>query len=468
MLHHDKSARYHFLLPVLLILCAYSLPGFQEHARANTLQYIDGLPTVCYRGERIPAMTESDGTIIIEGDILVGPKDQWCGHNGSSPLPSYPTESVFGTATFAVRISGSGFRWPDGIVPFEIDAGFTPGQEDEIRDAMEDIEARVPGIDFRLATLADADRILFTPHVSDCSSRVGRQGGSQPIRLAPGCFGSFTVHHEILHALGVWHQHTARDRDDWVDIQWANIRGCTNAAIDISDCGPANCRIGADPVQITANLAGCGCTWDTDTDESCYRWFGQFRTDNNRSDIGVYDYDSVMHYGPGGTPAKGFGPTIVPTAIPGAVIGQRTHLSEGDILDLNAMYPVLRVPRTVVYTPGRWHEVCRLEGRHDDAATEFHIPTDVSNHPFSGEFAIVSRSAVVDSHVGSFSSRIDCEATSSFWAGNYDYPNADSSCALFPTSWLGSDWSCQLQGAERYETSGEVTFLPVALIPALL
>ena len=33
------------------------------------------------------------------------------------------------------------------------------------------------------------------------------------------------VTHEILHALGVMHEHKRPDRDDFVVIEWNNIRG---------------------------------------------------------------------------------------------------------------------------------------------------------------------------------------------------------------------------------------------------
>lgn len=49
-----------------------------------------------------------------------------------------------------------------------------------------------------------------------------------------------------------------------------------------------------------------------------------------------YDYGSVMHYGSHAF-AKGFGPTIVPTA-EGMPIGQRRGLSETDFSKINKLY----------------------------------------------------------------------------------------------------------------------------------
>jgi len=50
-----------------------------------------------------------------------------------------------------------------------------------------------------------------------------------------------------------------------------------------------------------------------------------------------YDYDSVLHYGPYSFAIDTKKPTITPKD-PKAVIGQRTHLSKIDIIELNMLY----------------------------------------------------------------------------------------------------------------------------------
>ena len=68
-----------------------------------------------------------------------------------------------------------------------------------------------------------------------CSSAIGKQGGRQIIRLAPGCSRLIPAH-EIFHALGRWHEQSRPDRDNFITINMNNIR----AGIDIaSSPGPA-------------------------------------------------------------------------------------------------------------------------------------------------------------------------------------------------------------------------------------
>ena len=58
---------------------------------------------------------------------------------------------------------------------------------------------------------------------SGCSSYVGRLGGRQDITISNGC-GRGSIVHEFLHAAGAKHEHTRRDRDDYLTIKWENIK----------------------------------------------------------------------------------------------------------------------------------------------------------------------------------------------------------------------------------------------------
>ena len=64
----------------------------------------------------------------------------------------------------------------------------------------------------------------FGAFSSRCWSFVGRQGGSQDLSLGSGCDFKGTVIHELLHALGFFHEHTRLDRDDYVTISWDKIK----------------------------------------------------------------------------------------------------------------------------------------------------------------------------------------------------------------------------------------------------
>uniref|UniRef100_A0A8C4Q6M5 Metalloendopeptidase n=1 Tax=Eptatretus burgeri TaxID=7764 RepID=A0A8C4Q6M5_EPTBU len=56
-----------------------------------------------------------------------------------------------------------------------------------------------------------------------CWSSVGKQRGRQELSIGTGCDDIAIVEHELLHALGIWHEQSRTDRDNYVTIQWLNI-----------------------------------------------------------------------------------------------------------------------------------------------------------------------------------------------------------------------------------------------------
>jgi astacin len=57
-----------------------------------------------------------------------------------------------------------------------------------------------------------------------CWSYVGRIGGEQRISIGATCYRHGVIIHEILHALGFFHEHSRPDRDQYVDINYENVR----------------------------------------------------------------------------------------------------------------------------------------------------------------------------------------------------------------------------------------------------
>ena len=138
-----------------------------------------------------------DGEAIFEGDIVLG---------SVQDLQQGTPRDV---ALRSIGITGSQFRWPNGVVPYEIDPGL-PNQQ-RVTDAIAHWETNTT-IRFTLRTAANQAQFPdFVRFVSGggCSSFVGKQGGQQNITLGSGCTAGNAIH-EIGHTIGLWHDKAER------------------------------------------------------------------------------------------------------------------------------------------------------------------------------------------------------------------------------------------------------------------
>lgn len=58
---------------------------------------------------------------------------------------------------------------------------------------------------------------------SSCASYVGCHGGGQPVYFAASCSVG-NLCHELMHALGMYHEHTRFDRDQYISVLWQSIK----------------------------------------------------------------------------------------------------------------------------------------------------------------------------------------------------------------------------------------------------
>lgn len=109
---------------------------------------------------------------------------------------------------------------------------------------------------FRPYKIGDVNYVIVKGDQNGCWSYVGKQNNGQVVNFQnPECLRTGTIIHEFLHVLGFYHQQSSFDRDDWIHVNWDNIRP-----------GKENNFQKYDEKRIT--------------------------------DYGIgYDYESVMHYG---------------------------------------------------------------------------------------------------------------------------------------------------------------------------
>lgn len=288
------------MLPFFLLLAAHVLRSqepvcalFQGNTTPDSIVRI----TTVLPGTTQPqtlTVAVTDGWASIEGDIVLGRIEE---------LQAMAQDR-------GVVREATQFRWPNGTIPFIINAGFTSQYITLLRQSMEYVNGATH-LYLRPFVSGDTRWVVFNPSTV-CDSQVGMQSsGGQLVNLkdpfAPGNNGTGcgfrAIVHEIGHAAGLWHEQSREDRNSHVTINWANI------------------------------IPGKEHNFD------------QHITDG--TDIWLYDFESVMHYGPFDFSVNGL-PTI--TAINGEPFGNATEYSPVDVLALKWLYPIKPCPP--FYIPG--------------------------------------------------------------------------------------------------------------------
>lgn len=116
-------------------------------------------------------------------------------------------------------------KWTGGVVPFTFndESTFTNMQKKFIVSELAEFTARAPVITFRMKMPSDDNYVSFNNNGLGCWSYLGMVGGGQTINLGKNCVTRRTIQHEVLHALGFWHEQSRPDRDSHVKVLKENV-----------------------------------------------------------------------------------------------------------------------------------------------------------------------------------------------------------------------------------------------------
>jgi hypothetical protein len=266
-----------------------------------------------------------DDQAVMEGDIVFGQATDVLNGSANNVVPVVP-----------VYVRGEPKRWESNLLPYVIDASVSASDRAVIQQA---IMAWQRATNVRFRQLSGArdwkleNYIKFAGQRNQCSSnslgvkeglsgKVNEEDSINVVEVA-GCGQNWgRIAHQIGHVLGLGHEHSRGDRDNYITILWSNIDG---------------------PKQF------CRVIWDQPTSAST-----------------AYDYDSIMHYAAtqaakqssdckkvsydGKQECLAFLPNQEKleqqrrTAGRNVEPGQRDHLSAADIARMNILYPASPPP----------------------------------------------------------------------------------------------------------------------------
>ncbi|CAK8684133.1 low choriolytic enzyme-like [Clavelina lepadiformis] len=223
---------------------------------------------------------------MFEGDIIIGNENSY-----------HQLLTVVGVKTRTRRAAQKNNEWPktgDNVnIGYVFDDSVSRKAKRRVMRAIQEYNKHTC---IRFVPKTSQQTYLKIYAGDQCSSYVGKvlPRGGQDMFVGDCSVGS--IMHELMHAVGFWHEHTRPDRDNFVAIKWANL--AKEHEISIRKLNPTE--------------------WD--------------KLDS------PYDYNSIMHY-----PSYAYGYTsegepVMTDKMGEEILAQRTRFSTEDIRQINRKY----------------------------------------------------------------------------------------------------------------------------------
>ena len=218
--HWDGNQRVLLAIPLLLFtvtsqpMHGQRSPDVRQHRGG-----VGSVGTTMFRGQEL-SFEVVDGLAIHGGDMILGPVEQ--------VVAEYERRRALKKHSRDARDVGflpDTDLWPDGVIPYVIDSGFTEGAMGNIHAAINAWNSRT--VITLVERTTEPDFVRFVPEGGRyfCAAYLGRRGGEQKIILgdADGC-PVWPTAHEIGHAVGLMHEHQRKDRDHYISVPDGALR----------------------------------------------------------------------------------------------------------------------------------------------------------------------------------------------------------------------------------------------------
>lgn len=202
-----------------------SAPGSEDQVFRNegyNATFIGNSISATYAGRSVDLVEIEDGKYLYDGDIVLERKD--------IRLPGDPApQGVYAGRTWVNR--SVRWRYANGVSQ-DLRNKWTAATQAWNRDL---------GFTFTQISSSTGDFILVQQNSSGSaySTSIGRAGGQQTISVDPRYFSSGSVIHEIGHAMGLHHEQKRPDRNNYIVVNYSNIRPSWQSQYDpCSGCTP--------------------------------------------------------------------------------------------------------------------------------------------------------------------------------------------------------------------------------------